>query len=320
MIRTLCGSLITLAACLAAGGGTLPAAQDSPTEPRRPPPEQPPPAATAPPEQPPGAMPPLADDRPPLRPGPGTILREGSLLVEVKGSMQRDAATGWWMFDIPPETGDQSPQSLVMLPCAVLSEMQRIVESMPAQETLFQVTGEVYVYRSRNFLLPGHAPVIGYAAPGVAAADASRTQPPESPAPAGGSDSVEEIMRELARTVGPVARSTAAADPDSAATAGRTRERTTVRDGAGLVTRRGRLTRSDHGAWTFTFDADAEGLADPPMIILPCLMLESMERLSRRHGPTLPLLVSGRAFAFAGRNYLLPSACQMARELTPLAP
>jgi hypothetical protein len=270
----------------------------------------------------PTAPPSLAAEEAGARPRVGPLLRDGSRLVEATGSLQRDEQSEWWVFEWPAAGSSEPRQSLVMLPCAALSEMARVVESMPGRNAVFQVTGEVYAYRGRNYLLPSHAPLVGWAPVSVdgagAAADAA---PPGGSGPA--TDTAQDIMRELARSVGPAARSTSAVSPDEAGHASDTGDqpaRTFVREGAALVARRGRMVRGEHGAWMFVFDADAEGLADPSMILLPCLLLEHMEMQARRYGPTLPLLVTGRAYLYGQRNFLMPTAYQVARELTPLTP
>ena len=87
-----------------------------------------------------------------------------------------------------------------------------------------------------------------------------------------------------------------------------------------VLWRRGRIVRDGGGAWLFLFDADASGLADPPMILLPCLLLERMERYAQRAAPEAPMLLNGRVFRYHERNYLLPSVFQIPRHRTPLHP
>ena len=52
---------------------------------------------------------------------------------------------------------------------------------------------------------------------------------------------------------------------------------------------------------------DASGLADPPMRLLPCLLLERIEDYARREGSNSPALLSGPVYLFGGKNYLLPT-------------
>lgn len=88
-------------------------------------------------------------------------------------------------------------------------------------------------------------------------------------------------------------------------------------EGTFIFERRGRLARSRmSGEWYFVFDADAQGFADPPMIMLPCMALEHMERIAEARGDAVVFIVSGEVKVYHGRNYLLPTGylIDIARE------
>ena len=55
-------------------------------------------------------------------------------------------------------------------------------------------------------------------------------------------------------------------------------------------------------------DADASGLMDPTMILLPSSKLVSIENWARNGGVGRPVLISGEAFSYRGRHFLLPTA------------
>jgi hypothetical protein len=93
-----------------------------------------------------------------------------------------------------------------------------------------------------------------------------------------------------------------------------------VTEGTSIVRRRGRIRRDKHGAFLFVFDADAEGKADPPMVILPCLLLERMQQYTEQTGRNAPMLISGEVYAYYGENYLLPTVFRVPNERTPLTP
>ena len=268
------------------------------------------------------------------------LLREGSLLVQARGAVERAPATGWWQFTLRDEADPRVKQTLGLLPCSLLDEMVRVEESLPGHEVVFEVTGQVYVYRGRNFLLPTIAPqLIEYGPPEEEAA----TEPPsadldpsntdedsdanesateaEAASSESNDDSVEDIISDLESSVGALPRSAAANANSGAATApdGSSSASELVREQTMLLSRRGQVTRTSSGAWLFVFDADAQGLADPPMILMPCLLLEHLEQRVWRSGSNVPVLISGRAYVFDNRNYLLPTAFQIARELTPIA-
>jgi hypothetical protein len=59
------------------------------------------------------------------------------------------------------------------------------------------------------------------------------------------------------------------------------------------------------GGWLYVFDADAQGEAEPAMVLLPCLRLMEMERLVSAKQETVTFQISGQVTAYQGRNYLL---------------
>ena len=237
---------------------------------------------------------------------PGSLRREGSYLLQVKGTLHRDEGTGWWTFRISRDDPRRGLENLTLLPCTLLANLEHLVASMPQEEVVFDLTGQVFVYRDRNFLLPTHAPrLVDYVPPPRArgrddgeAAD----------------DSSETILRNLQETVGPVLRSPRAGEASDSTSP------KLLPPGTVILWRRGWMVREESGAWSFVFEADANGLADPPMILLPCLLLERMELFAERTTEVAVLLVSGRVYRYRGRNYLLPTSFQVPRNDTPLRP
>lgn len=152
-------------------------------------------------------------------------------------------------------------------------------------------------------------------------------QPPAAPAsPAPAEPSPQDTIRDLERRATPPAPATPPPAPAPApapatgpapvpvvAPTGLPIATTTaggaklLREGTFLASRRGRLIRTSDGNWTFAFDADRSGKADPSMTLMPCLNLQAMERLVERGGESLSFTVSGQVFVYRGRNYLLPT-------------
>ena len=234
---------------------------------------------------------------------PPPLLREGSFVMGATGTLRRDGDR--WVFQVAPAEPTDVSRELTMLPCTLLANLEKLVESMPGDDFAFDLTGQVFVYNGRNYLLPTHAPrLVAYVAP---------THPPPDDGADGLDDSATAILRDLDRAVGPVVRSPrtdqAAADRPKF-----------VPPGSVILWRRGWLVRGSGGAWSFIFSADAAGSADPPMILLPCLLLEDMERHAARSGPDAPLLVSGRVYRYHDRTYLLPTMFLVPREHTVLRP
>ncbi len=259
-------------------------------------------------ETPPAAILPAAATLPPL-------LREGTFMLQVKGSLHRGGQPGRWVFRIARDDPSRELFELTLLPCTLLASLEQLVESMPDEQIVFDLTGQVFVYGGRNYLMPTHAPrLVEYVPPSRPqdiTGDNLKTAMPD--------DSAEAILRDLDRAVGPVVhspRSAAAGTGDTTsrpATAGTT-------PGTTVLWRHGWMVREPNGAWSFVFAADATGLGDPPMILLPCRMLEDMERHGLRSSPDEPLLVSGRVTRYHGRNYLLPTMFRVPRYSSALRP
>ncbi|MHB1156188.1 MAG: hypothetical protein ACYC26_05040 [Phycisphaerales bacterium] len=94
------------------------------------------------------------------------------------------------------------------------------------------------------------------------------------------------------------------------------------REGSFILARRGRMVRAPGGAtpWIFTFDADADGLQDPPMFLMPCQLLEDMEQVVEDHADRTNFLISGQVFVYHGANYLMPTLMKIAPDRGNLQP
>jgi hypothetical protein len=69
-----------------------------------------------------------------------------------------------------------------------------------------------------------------------------------------------------------------------------------------------------------TFDADASGMADPPMYLMPCQMLEDMEQIVQQQGDSVVFVISGQVFVYHGANYVLPTLMKLAPSHGNLQP
>lgn len=172
--------------------------------------------------------------------------------------------------------------------------------------------------------------------------DRSAAVAPASPpsSPASSSPEAEALIAELESAVGParrpldsqIATPSATSAPDGVPPASRvisggsqslatglaTSERL-LPEGALLASRRGRLVRSDQGQWVFAFDAgtsagSAPAVRDRPLVVLPCLALQDMERNAHRLGDSVAMTVSGRVYLYAGRNYIMPTMFRIDRH------
>lgn len=230
------------------------------------------------------------------------LLREGGFIMEQTGTLHRKGTDWVFRMQPPPDRPEDPPYDLTLLPCTLLANLEQLVESLPeGTEFPFDLTGEVFVYHDRNYLLPTHAPRLAGYVP-------TRREDADTPE----ADSAERILGDLDRAVGPVPRSPG----ETAASADASGAPQLVPAGTVLLWRRGWMVREADSAWSFVFEADASGESDPPMTLLPCLLLEDMETHAQEQGPRRALVVCGRVFRYHARNYLLPTAFQIARENT----
>lgn len=238
------------------------------------------------------------------------LAREGSYLLQVTGSL-RKLDGGEWVFRTDDAGARQLRTELPVLPCTLLANLEQLVSSMPDEELVFELSGRVFVYHDRNYLLPTHAPRLA----GYVPAPPARQPDQPAPPPDG---SAQEILDQLDRAVGPVPRPTTGRTDRTGS--GDSADGKLVAPGTVLLWRRGWMVREPEGAWSFVFEADADGESDPPMVLLPCLLLEEMEKHVQQHGSRPNMVVSGRVFRYHARNYLLPTAFQIARQRTPIRP
>lgn len=292
----------------------------------------------------------------PLQTFRAPLLREGSMLVEAHVVLRRQGEPAWWTVHVEPREASAASSGvtggdlitaatvrplpaneLIVLPCTRLSEMERIIESASvdaSREVHFKVTGRVYVFRDRNYFLPTHAAVVS--AESVASTATAPTAEAANPAsapnaaiasPPADEDSAEAIARALEQQAGPIARSSAATRAaesnlstvtDSGATA--SARRASLQENTAVVNRRGKITRDRSGGWLLVFDADASGLADPPLKLMPCMLLENIEDYARRTGNNSPIIVTGQVYLYNNQNHLLPTVYRIPRETSRLTP
>jgi hypothetical protein len=101
-------------------------------------------------------------------------VREGTFLVSRRGRMVR-AATGEWMLVFDNDATGKADPPMRLQPCETLMAMERSLSaatagatSGAAQAPTYLVSGQVFVYYGRNYLLPTtFSPVRAESAGGV---------------------------------------------------------------------------------------------------------------------------------------------------------
>ena len=264
-----------------------------------------------------------------------TLLREGSAIARVMGDLAQDPDEKLWLFrPLEPEAGGLR-REFVLMPSPVLEDMLQTVR-VAAAPVQFEVTGRVFIYRGRNFLLPDFAPTVMRfdAAAGETPKETDRAQPTPN-----GEDKF--VAPETVKT-DPRARRTKRDNADDAtvdalekrleervgrAPAPRPTPSSTQSDGGGsskplapvpsgtrITQRLGRLSRDPQaGSWRFV-PTQVTGSGDPSIELLPCLLLEKLEDAAREGDAAPAIQISGTVYAYEGRSYLLPTSFRRARE------
>lgn len=86
------------------------------------------------------------------------------------------------------------------------------------------------------------------------------------------------------------------------------------REGAFVQRQRGSLVRLPGGEKVIVFHKDASGVAERPMVLLPCLTLHSMEQMAGDGSRDAAFVVTGEVYVYHNVNYLLPTAAPMASQ------
>lgn len=276
------------------------------------------------------AQPPPAEPSGPQRPSrPAArtrLLREGSFVTGRHARLAREGRE--WSFVFDPQAGAPVLPAMIVFPGQRLTEMQRLVESR-ADPISFIITGEVFTYKDRNYILP----IVFSVDSGVKPDAQPRGATPAAPggpdatrrAATGDDPAISDLISDVERGSG--ARRDIA--PGEGRAGGAEPTTSARREGELIKSRRGRVRRDSSGDWLVTFDNDtAPGAAptpsvakgdpmpaspptpapvDPPMGLLPCQTRARLEALASRASEALPVTLSGQVFLYDGQNFLLPT-------------
>ena len=257
---------------------------------------------------------------------PPARLPEGYVVVERPGRVL-SAPSGHRVFVIDKDVRNPGEGPMLLLPNRTLSRMDASLLGAPGVGVV--VSGLVYDYAGRNYLLATNFRLMTLRTPEQAASEpeqaAAAVNPAKTPpANASASDDPEiaELFAELddARSGAPnIVPPPPAPVRDNLLERGQAASADIglIPDGTPITRRRGRLVRLGGGAWAIRFDNDLDlGSDEPdrPLTVLPCGLLERMEKVALDEGDGVELLVSGRVYTYGERRYLLPTIYQ--RPLT----
>lgn len=150
--------------------------------------------------------------------------------------------------------------------------------------------------------------LVAVAVLGLGVATVAQNQPATQPASSDPDRMLKQLLtpaRPTVRPLEPVPDAQAFDRMSGVAVGAKPEPRPLIREGEIIAQRVGRLTRATEGQPEFSFEADAQTLQDPPMIILPNLQLMRMESAIKNLGRDLRFRISGMVTEYNGRNYIL---------------
>ncbi|MEX0654918.1 MAG: hypothetical protein WD534_15590 [Phycisphaeraceae bacterium] len=260
------------------------------------------------------------------------LRREGEFIVNRLGRVVRPEESSDWIFQPSPESdADDNLPPMVIQPSARLEMIETFMQEREDEST-FEVSGRVHSYRGVNYLLLTQArpqanepdPLDAPDAPDAAedAGEATTDVDADDDDPV-----IADLMQSRQAAPTPAAAQPSAPDagpanaPNRAApaavrgTAPNVASMAVRDEGALIVQRRGRLTRSRDGAHVlFTFAADDRDSPEPPMIVQSCQLLRAMEDVVQQRGDQVVFVVSGQVQSYHGANYLLPTMMRIAPD------
>lgn len=246
-------------------------------------------------------------------------LRTGSVLSNVPGKLILTSRSIYPEFAfINRKKG--WPRSIRLLPCLALQAM----ESVEKAHTGFVISGMLTQYQHQLYMLPDadvrlltKAPRTAKAPPLAAATQADAKTGGQKPTAREVLERLlsHHISRPVEQLVKIQPKLTAKSIPDLPQPVGYAPP-PALREGAYIWNRPGRLLFNQPlHEWIFVFQADGPGLSEPPLILLPCHLLQRMEVRSGRYGTEIKFRVSGKITQFRGRNYLFITYYEVAHNL-----
>lgn len=252
----------------------------------------------------------------PVRVGRVSLLPEGVVLEKAVGEASIDGATGMVVFS-PQVSNRDLARRLYLLPGGVRGDLAVAIESLAARgegSIPCEITGRVHTYRGRNYLLPTAVAAIAPKESPATAAPAAPAAPPRGSVPPrlGEEDLAAQLERELEARVGAAARTIDLGGDEAAGEASTERR---------WHRRRGHFRRDlASGMLVFVPEADGTGARDHPLEVLPCRLLESIERAVSAPAGRRVMRVSGLVISEGERRFLLPTAFEVPREGRGIAP
>lgn len=282
---------------------------------------------------------------------PPRLLPEHSFLSGRRGEV-RSGPFGTYIFIPDPDAALPGERAMLLLPNRVT---QRIAAGLGhGGPVAVEISGEVFVYHERNYVLPSTfrdvpkparepvqaAPAAaptsesgGEAAPaaqgtaGDAPAPAAPVAAAATPAEADVTDLIAELRAQRGQAAPQAGGEVIEASDDLADDEGSREAEAALPsaplhpEGELITLRRGRIDRDETGSWVFLVENDADPAGDRrSFVLLPCRTLMRIEAAAEREGDLRAVRLSGRATVYRGKNFLLPQLFTLERvdDVRPL--
>ncbi len=259
---------------------------------------------------------------------------EGTLLTGLVGTLVRSPMDDViFLPDLTATDASGTATTQPNAPAMVLLPTQKLAQLTAATrgsdpDTRVAVSGQVFVYRNRQFLLPTTFAVRPKVSAAPVPSAPAAVKPATDPVAPANDPRVDDLIRDLESMRGPArvmdpAEPTPVTRPDEAADADSTlaTDQALTPEGTLIVNRRGRLIRSaaTQGRIAMSFDNDPDSPSVGAMVVLPCTLLRSMEEVLSTKGEDVVFNVSGRVLTYEGQNFLLPVLFQV-RQTSDIRP
>lgn len=257
---------------------------------------------------------------------------EGTFLSRRKGRLFR-STTGDVIFLPERDSKKRGEAPMVVMGCQELDRLEAVPDAF-ATDVNIVLSGQVYVYYDRQYILPSAysveriAPAANPSGTPAATSDPADTKPATTAAKTAADDpDVAALIRDLetkrgtARAIDPTPTADTKPNANGSKPDGKpkTADKAAIRsedavtpEGTMLLNRRARLVRLTGGLLAAAFDGDTQSPGPAPMPLLRCRMTQKLDEAARSRGEDLTITVSGRVTVYGGRNYLLPTLIQVA--------
>jgi hypothetical protein len=244
-----------------------------------------------------------------LPPVDGRLLPEGAFIVQLEGLIH-SASQGAWIFEPTDQIDESKIKPMIVLPSQTLTRLIQIV-GLDTAHNKVALTGEVLLYRDRNYLLITAITVQATDSEDAEAEPSSLDEQPDVTEDLELSDPLSKSVQDLIEELEEARHADRAILQPMTANVGSSRA--PVPEGRTFMRRKARLTYLAAGEIAVSFDNDPDFVIEAPLVVLPCHLLEQIERIIENHGDAITVRVSGQSYAYNGRSFIKPSSIVIGR-------